>query len=515
MRFPQPSDSFPGFVSLPSTRAHAERKVLVVLGIIVAALVLFAAIFSMSSDTEIALAGASSMTVLLVTTLFVIARPSLADATFVFMGLGLVYQVVVPWIYACRLAPIAWKADFLVENWNLLTRGNLYSLVGLCAYALGMWVCPRVRSKSSRKQLLRPDLMPKLITALLAIGGIGWLALALRSRFFGISMSSWGVLLGQPIGYRAPTRDYDFTAGGYGYLLELTFMPSLAVLVYALYRPNKSIFSLQLVALFYCVLLSDTFYGSRLLLAAAPISVLMLRSLLNERWSQSPRVRDPRRKPLKAGVMRMAALLALVFPAAVLFTGYRTGGVEWSLEDTDSIKYQSVNMFDTATTYYMVLDRVPNEIGYWNGASALTPILMRVPRAILPRKYEIMYAARRFVMLFYGYDQNVSGTVARGPNLLAEVYLNGGGWAVALCFFSLGLFNEYMSRKAYLSQSGNLFTIIYIAYLVYFLPFAWKCGISEAIVYVDVRLMVLLGTSVVVWLMSNKWRKYVGFHRAY
>ena len=475
---------------------RAEAKIFVLLGIMAAAFASFVVVFSLSSDTDIALAGASTVAVVFGVAVFLVARPSFADATFVFMALSLFYIVVTPWMHVTQLVPAGWKGSFLTENWNLLTKGNLCFLAGLGAYAVGMWACARVRTgpmgaKSQQLQLLRPQVMPRLITILMIFGVMGWVVMAVQS---GVSLNPWTILLGQPIADRAPSRDEQFLGGGFGYVLELTFMPCLAVLVYALYRPWKSILSPQMVALFYGVVVMNTFYGSRLLLVAAPISVLMLRRILSDKVPRDAPARLARQKPLKIGVLKLAALVIVLFPVAIAFTSYRSS-TPMVQGDSSSLIAQSVNMFDTAVTYYMVLDRVPSQVGYWNGASILTPLLLRIPRVVLPNKYEMLYASRRFVLLFYGYDQNLSGTVARGPNLMAETYINGGVWAVMIIFFFMGLGNEYMSTRVKMPSAGNLFTVCYVVYLAYVLPFAWKCGITEGIVYIDVRLIVLMGTT--------------------
>src|SRR5205807_10123827 len=93
---------------------------------------------------------------------------------------------------------------------------------------------------------------------------------------------------------------------------------------------------------------------------------------------------------------------------------------------------------DTAVTYYMVLERVPQYYDYWHGRGFLFPVLSMIPRFMFPNKNEVTLGYRQFVEQFFGYDEWGFGKSATGYDLPAEAFLNLGVFGIAIVFLMLG-----------------------------------------------------------------------------
>jgi hypothetical protein len=190
----------------------------------------------------------------------------------------------------------------------------------------------------------------------------------------------------------------------------------------------------------------------------------------------------------KAGWFKSAVLGVALFCAMVLYTQFRSGyqstGNRWQIALADAS-----TMFNTSISYFMVVDRVPELRPYWYGASLTTPVLLFIPSVMLPGKYDLMSGSRRFVKEYY--DQNQDATTADGFDLTAEAYLNFGVVGIVVWMFFFGLLNESLGLRARSHHATNFFTVLYIIYLMYFMPFAWKSGATEGLVYVSVKVGLL------------------------
>jgi hypothetical protein len=303
-------------------------------------------------------------------------------------------------------------------------------------------------------------------------------------------MAAWAIMwvraghpasafLGQPPGGRE--RVVSYTAGGWGYLLDFTFAVNMAAIVYVYLHPSRSLWAPPVLALLALSFVADSLLGSRLLLVMSVISLLFLRLL--PRAGTDPRTQ---RWANRRAAKRLVAAGVLLFLAASSYTSYRTGGGLG-----EQFRFNAPNTFDTAATYYQVLDKVPSKIPYWNGKSLTAPFLFRVPTKLAPGKYGKLWDNSRFTQEFYGYDQRLSGTVARGEDLLAEAWLNGGLVAVLIAMLALGYFNDRLARRGRDPASSGFFKVAYVVYVLFFIPVAHKAGLVAAITYVDVKLGLL------------------------
>jgi hypothetical protein len=62
------------------------------------------------------------------------------------------------------------------------------------------------------------------------------------------------------------------------------------------------------------------------------------------------------------------------------------------------------------------------------------------------------------------------------------------------------MLNEYLGRKARSHTASNLFTVVYIYYVSYFMLDLWKSGLANAVNYVEVPLLELF---VLTWLVAS------------
>jgi oligosaccharide repeat unit polymerase len=405
-------------------------------------------------------------------------RPSAADATFIFMVLFLVYQVLNPALY---VTGFVFEVESLTLNWDLFARGNVFALLGLLTYAGGVWLANRTGRTGPRRETLDPITSARLVPILVGIAFVAWMVMFVRGGM------PTDVLTGRPPAGRV--RDMSLTAGGFGYLLDAMFAGHLALLIDCFRQPHRSMLSLRTLSLIALLFVLNGFIGSRLLLVAPLLGAMLLRLIVARREPAAPQGARVRFR----GFKRLAAVsFALgLFALSILYRDYRTGEIDLGLGDTDVLLYSVSHTFDTAATYYMVVDHTPARTDFWYGRSALAPLLLLIPTSLFPGKYDAIWGDAKFTLLFYGYDQNEAGTVARGFSMLAEAYLNGGVLGICLVLGSFGFLNERLSRHIRARRYTNLFALLYAVYLVYFLPFAFKSGVAGAVSYIDVKLLVL------------------------
>lgn len=407
-------------------------------------------------------------------------RRSFTDATFVFMALFLVYQVFIPAFY---VTGVVYEGESLMLNWELFERGNVFVLLGLLTYAGGMWLATRSRigSTAPRQESLSSRAAGRLVPVLVGIAFAAWMVMFLRA---GMPLE---VLTGRPPAGRV--RDMSLTAGGFGYFLDAMFAGHLALLIDYVRHPRRPVLSLRTLSLFAALFVLNGLIGSRLLLVAPLLAVVLMRLILQRRepWTEKDNgARSWRWKRIAA----LGAVLGL-FALSLVYRDYRTGDADLDFGDGNALLFSIAHTFDTAATYYMVVDRVPAKTDFWYGRSALAPLLLLVPTPVFPGKYDAIWGDAKFTLLFYGYDQNESGTVARGFSMLAEAYLNGGVFAACLVLASFGFLNERLAQRIREHRHTNMFALLYVVYLVYFLPTAFKAGVAGAVSYIDVKVLAL------------------------
>lgn len=409
-------------------------------------------------------------------------RGSVVDATFFFLIFFTVYQVVNPFAYLTDITWV-WKGSVLTDHWGLALRGNYWAILGLAAYALGLHLAGRrplvLPESPNAGRWLDDTRLRRLLWALVIIAVLAWLVL------FVFSDMPKEVFYGRSPGSRFRGLFYELP--GHSYIMTLVFGINLAILCYVLLNPQRWLVAWPLLLFFYAVLVLNAFDGSRLILMMTPVAAFVMRELALDR-----------RRPPGSGDQRALGWFFLIggllFLLAVLYGQYRVGRsvFEDGLEFNAETLWYLFNTFDTAITYFLVIDRVPLEIDYWYGMGVLVPFLVRIPSFVYPEKYEMMWNTQKFTMQFYGYNQYDPEQVSRGVSMMAELYLNFTSLGIIVACFALGWLNEKLSRRARSGRAGNLFLLGYVFYVVYAIPYAFKSGLIAMISYVDVRVIVLL-----------------------
>lgn len=442
---------------------------------IVAALIFFfgSAIYSVC---------ASSLILFVIILRLMSIRRSIVDSHFLFAFFFLIFQVVNPLLYT---AEVVWVGEggFLVDNWALLAKGNFYSLLALGCYCLGIYVVRFSKLKNAAvewKALVSAKECGSLITFWYALAFVSWVVI-----FVKLGMPT-ETLMGLPPEGRERTM---WEQGGYGYFLELTFGASIVPILYMLRNPKHRLLSFRYVFMIAAIYFLNGIRGSRQILVMAPVSIFMMREIV--------RLGVARRsffQPFSWLTKRLFIVVGVSFTVAagVAYGFYRTGFDSSLTFDLEMGIFLLVNMFDTSLTYFMVLDKVPLEIDYWLGKSFAVPFILRIPSFIFAEKYDYLWGAQKFTLYFYGYDQNQIGTVARGMSLMAELFLNFGALGIAFAMIALGFLNEKLSRRIFESRTTGVFKISYVLYLAYFLPFAFKSGLSEAVTYFDIKFLTFI-----------------------
>lgn len=440
---------------------------------------MLAAYWLIPSQSELLGAALAMVTLAWACLILMAFSRGVADANFIFLFFFLIYQVVNPALYVSGTAWVG-EGDFFVENWQAARIGSLYGLFGLATYAVGMWIGTRspVRPSGEGRDLLTPWVTDRVVLILGVVAILAWAALFVRS---GMPIDAF---LGRP--EERSRGGEDITSGGFGVFLELAFLMNIAVLVYFIGDPNRRIFSLSGASVLYLVVLSNSIRGSRLVLVMSVVGVLLAQAVLRRGRSESAIPVSAARRVLQVGGMLLGGVA--LFVLAIGYGIYRTGGGNKEL-DVDRVLFFMANVFDTSITYFMVLQKVPSQIEYWMGKSFLTHGILRIPTVFFPEKYDHLWASAKFTLLFYGYDQNQAGTVARGFSMFAELFLNFGVYGIVIAMLFFGWMNTVLSRMAFRPGVTRYFIVLYVFYLLYFVPFSFKSGLSQAIVYADLKIL--------------------------
>jgi hypothetical protein len=446
-------------------------------------------------ESGLNLAAASTVPVVYLIISPIFLRPSITDATLVFMANAFVYLVIMPWMLVTGTAR-AYQGAFFIYNYELLARGNIPIIVGLLCYALGMLLCSASalpRPKRRKELLLASSAGDRVVATLVIIAGLSWFIMWVRG-----GMPKESLLLMRARDISNPGQQ-DYVANGFGYLLDLARSTNTAILVYALIHPEKPLFSRQILLLLLAVLYFNSIEASRLMYALAPLSVLLLRRLpaatSRSSYGDTPAVRP-------SGVAALVLLAAGLFVLSVFYGQYRAvdpDSPEVTGSGLDKFAFEAGHFLYYPIIYYMVLQRVPRQQPYWYGRSYLTPLISRVPRILWPNKFSYMWTTQQFALEFYGYEEHHELDVtAKGVNLPAEGYLNFGWMGLAGTMLLLGFANEYLARRAHSREATNLFSVIYIYYLCYLIPYGWKMGVADTMMTVTPLVVLALVT----WFLS-------------
>jgi hypothetical protein len=469
---------------------NIQRPLLVVTALSLSVSVALLLYLTLPSEADFHLAVATSIPVASLILCMMFARPSITDATFIFMCWAFIYQVIEPWLLVTGVAQVI-AGSFFLNNYRLLAQGNLYFSVGLVAYGLGIVLCRYWGTRHSSRLLTTTDEANILVLVLLVVSFLSWLAMWLRA---GAPIAA--LLLIRP---SAITRNQAYVGYGYGYLLDLALGTNVAILVYSLFHPTKSLLSLKMAGFIACILLFNGMRGSRMVFFLAPVSVLLLKHLLATRSAAAKFKRGGRRYTL-AVVVTALVCVALALP----YTEYREGrAARAELQRSGwagMLTTDAASLFWESLTYYMVLQRVPKMHPYWLGRGYAAPLVMAIPRVIFRDKFSHIWNDRQFVEEFFGYDEFTFGATAKGGDLLAYEFLNFGLVGIIGEMFALGMLNEYLGRKARSHTASNLFTVVYIYYVSYFMLDLWKSGLANAVNYVEVPLLELF---VLTWLVAS------------
>lgn len=426
---------------------------------------------------------------LIIIALLFMKRPKFYQATFVFIIYFLIYQIINPLLYASGVSWVV-GGEFLLGNWDLISRGFCYSLLGLTSYYLGAQIV-RKRKKQGKVESysvgwLTDDRIVPFITIMFLIAIISWVILFARMDF---PLEALGA---RPA--MARERD-DTSAFGFGYFFEIIFAANIGLLAYIVRRPRKYIMNKYFILMVAVIFFLNGLGGTRLILIGLILSIVMMLKIVE---AKSCAVKPISWSSKIANIAKAVAGATILMIGSIFYVDFRTGGIDNIDYSMETIIFFITNTFDTAVTYFMVLERVPREVDYWGGCSLLTPILFRIPTIFIPTKYEIICNTAKFTYQFYGYDQNLPNTISRGQDLFAELYLNFGVTAIVITMFILGYVNENFTQIVQFTSSRVLL-IIYTIYISYLIPYSFKAGLIDALSYADVKLTLIpIGIALVV-----------------
>lgn len=389
----------------------------------------------------------------LATLLLLIGNHNVIDPSLIMLVyFALHYSVMLP-LYGTRSA---WThfAQFLENNWELLSDGNFGALLGLAGYGSGILVASLFRTPSRlRVEFCPPQRAGRYAFWYALVGLLGWFLIIFSDA------SPLGALFGRPAERRAI----------FGYYQILLFSSILSFSLFQIASRNKPFFRLPNILFLLAVLWMNMVKGARLDLMVILLTTFILNKL----------VRANRGVQLGAGRFTLRSKIVFLFAlcgiggSLYVFTLYR-GEMEAGSIDLPNFLH---SLADSAG-YLIAIDRFPRYLDFWNGWGYLHPLVIYIPSLIFPGKYAYTYGITEFTEVIFGYSvYSDASTTSHTYSILGEGYVNFGwpGLVGTMIFFG------FVNRRFYLYAKSRVFTmygaLLYALYYSACVSYSVKSGL--------------------------------------
>lgn len=340
-----------------------------------------------------------------------------------------------------------------IGNWNLAAKGNMGAILGLLGYSIGLFSSKIFISKNKSRFVSSSEILTKEWASLLykvyfLVGLSGWVTIFL------ITDMPFEVFMGVPADRRG------IQPGGGGYLYTIIFGFNIALLLYIIANKKKKLLSLPTILLVGTCIFFSMIRGSRLYIAALPLSIYFLYTLLNLTLYKKVYFSKIIFKKLC-----FITFLALLLLFSFFYASHRSSrSFAWSWNNIS----RYISTIADSSGYLMVIKYVPKNVDYWYGRSYMHPFIVYIPHIFFPSKWDYLYSQTKYTAIFYHgsnpFAASSSETI-RGYTLLGEIYINFGWYGFIPIMFLLGFLNNSLYLKAHLPDTSALYKVVFALYI--------------------------------------------------